>query len=120
MSEHPNLLLVRPEEFEHLLALVEQHKIEAADIRQVMQDAVVFPVGGNQQDYHRMLARVLDVSFGNKKGTPAKVGFALWSFNIGQEGFANYIANVNRNDVMTLMKEWLARQVGMNPGATKQ
>ena len=66
------------------------------------------------------LARAIDVMFnGNKTGKERGVGFCLLLFNFGEgPGRANYISNANRSDVVTLLKEQLARFEGqpLKPG----
>jgi hypothetical protein len=67
--------------------------------------------------YHRKmnaLARTLDEWFnGNDKGHDRKVGFCLMVFDFGEgPGRANYISNADRADVVTLLKEQLARFEG--------
>jgi hypothetical protein len=50
---------------------------------------------------------------GNAKGNYRKVGFCLMVFNFGDgPGRANYISNASRADVVTLLKEQLARFAG--------
>ena len=60
------------------------------------------------------LAHVLDRIFnGELKGFDRKVGFCLLVFNFGSDsGRCNYISNAERADVMTLLKEQLARWEG--------
>jgi hypothetical protein len=59
------------------------------------------------------LARQLDHLFnGDLRGQDRKVGFCLMAFNFGEAGRANYISNANRADVVTLLKEQLARFEG--------
>ena len=66
--------------------------------------------------YHKQmieLAQVLDQWFnGGAKGEDRKVGFALLVFDFGNEGLANYISNADRIDMITLLKEQLARFEG--------
>ena len=61
------------------------------------------------------LARAIDELFnGDLKGANRKVGFVLMVYNFGdQPGRCNYISNgADRKDVVTLMKEMIARFEG--------
>jgi hypothetical protein len=61
------------------------------------------------------LARAIDQLFnGDKRGNDRKVGFVLMVYNFGDEpGRCNYISNgADRKDVVTLMKEMIARFEG--------
>jgi hypothetical protein len=60
------------------------------------------------------LARTLDEWFnGESKGKDREVGFVLLVFEFGDKpGRANYISNADRADVVTLLKEQLARFEG--------
>jgi hypothetical protein len=50
---------------------------------------------------------------GDAKGDDRKVGFVLLVFPFeGREGRANYISNADRADVLTLLKEQVARFEG--------
>ena len=63
-----------------------------------------------------VLAHFLDEQFnGEARGEARKVGFVLMVFEYGDEpGRCNYISNgANRRDVVTLMKEMIARFEGM-------
>jgi hypothetical protein len=67
--------------------------------------------------HHRMMntiADLLDGTFnGDAKGEDRKVGWCLMVFPFeGFEGRANYISNASRADVVTLLKEQLARFEG--------
>jgi len=56
------------------------------------------------------LARFLDRTFnGDLRGHKRKNGFVLMVFPFGDEGRCNYISNGNRADVVTLLKEQIAR-----------
>ena len=59
-------------------------------------------------------AKALDELFnGDKKGDERTTGFVLLLFPFeGREGRANYISNAKRADVVTLLKEQLARFEG--------
>jgi hypothetical protein len=48
----------------------------------------------------------------NEDPSHPKVGFCLMMFNIGDTGRCNYISNVNRQDVVCLLKEQLAHFEG--------
>ena len=55
------------------------------------------------------LAEQMDHFFnGDLRGEDRQVGFVLLVLNFGKVGRANYISNVNRADVVTLLKEQLA------------
>lgn len=61
------------------------------------------------------LAQVVQELF-NGKGTrvqDSKVGFVLMVFALNDKSRANYISNANRQDVIVLLKEQLARFEGM-------
>jgi hypothetical protein len=60
------------------------------------------------------LARAVDeVLNGEAKGKDRDYGFILMVFPFnGHEGRANYISNANRADVVTMLKEQLARFEG--------
>ncbi len=73
-----------------------------------------------QQEYREKMnaiARVLDETFnGNAKGSDRKTGFVLMVYPFGEAGVkdrCNYISNgADRRDVVTLMKEMIARFEG--------
>jgi hypothetical protein len=48
----------------------------------------------------------------NPKVTARTTGFVLLTFPFDRKGRANYISNANRTDVVTLLKEQLARFEG--------
>lgn len=61
------------------------------------------------------IARMLDLVFnGQRKGHKRQTGFVLMVFPYGdQTGRCNYISNgADRNDIVTLMKEMIARFEG--------
>jgi hypothetical protein len=61
------------------------------------------------------LAREIDHLFnGDLRGEDRNVGFALMVFKFGDAGRANYMSNANRDDVITLLKEQLARFEGQS------
>jgi hypothetical protein len=59
------------------------------------------------------LAQAINIVL-NGKDRPNKIGFCLHVFQIGytEGGRVNYISNCNREDMLTAMKEWLARAEG--------
>lgn len=58
------------------------------------------------------LATLLDRFF-NDKGKERQTGFVLLVYDLGEgPGRANYISNTNRENVVTLLKEQLARFEG--------
>lgn len=59
------------------------------------------------------LAEVLDETF-NGKTRPRRVGFALLVFEFGKTkgGRVNYISNADRSEMITAMREYLARAEG--------
>lgn len=72
------------------------------------------PIDPRYRQKMNALAKTLDEWFnGNDKGTDRKVGFCLLVFDFGEgPGRANYISNAQRADVVTLLKEQLARFEG--------
>lgn len=74
------------------------------------------PIDPEFRDKMNRLARSLQTLF-NGEGTriaDSKVGFALMVFHMNKEGGrANYISNAQRADVITLLKEQVARFEGM-------
>ena len=72
------------------------------------------PIDPRYEQKMQALARSLDEWFnGNDKGKDRKVGFALMVFDFGEgPGRANYISNASRENVVTLLKEQLARFEG--------
>lgn len=71
-----------------------------------------------EEEYRRkmnaVVAKTLDEFFnGDKHGQDRTVGFVLMVFRFGDEGRCNYISNgADRRDVVTLMKEMIARFEG--------
>lgn len=65
-------------------------------------------------DMMNAIAHGLDeILNGKAKGKDRKVGFCVMLFNFGEgPGRCNYISNASRNDVVTLLKEQLARFQG--------
>lgn len=70
-----------------------------------------------EAQYHAQmtgLARALDEVFnGDNKGSDRETGFVLMVFKFSDKGRCNYISNgADRQDVVTLMKEMIARFEG--------
>jgi hypothetical protein len=70
-----------------------------------------------EEEYHAKMVAVvqtLDELFNGKIGGPdRKVGFVLMVFPFGEGGRTNYMSNgVDRKDIVTLMKEMVARFEG--------
>lgn len=68
-------------------------------------------------DTMNSLAGALDeVLNGSAKGDARKVGFALLTYNFGEQlegtGRINYVGNGNREDVLIALKELIARWEG--------
>jgi hypothetical protein len=59
------------------------------------------------------VAKGLDDVF-NGPVRPKKYGFALLVFEFGKtdNGMVDYVSNAERNDMITAMKEWVARAEG--------
>ena len=72
------------------------------------------PIEAEHHDKMNALARGIDESFnGDAKGVDRKVGFVLLVFPFGEnEGRCNYISNADRNDIVTMLKEQVARFEG--------
>jgi len=71
------------------------------------------PIEQKYRQQMNALAGFLDEHFnGASKGNARKTGFVLLVFDFGDKGRANYISNANRADVVTLLKEQLARFEG--------
>lgn len=75
--------------------------------------------GPIQQQYHakmNKLARVIDEWFNGKRrpNRQPKVGFILLTAEFGKidGGRVNYISNGNRDDMLAMMREYLARAEG--------
>lgn len=73
------------------------------------------PISPELRKMMQMLAEALDEAL-NGKVRPKKVGFALLTYNFGEEiegtGRVNYIGNGKREDVLVALKELLARWEG--------
>ena len=89
-------------------------QFEGIDPNQRLGDAPV------EADYHgkmEFLARQIDHLFnGDLRGQDREVGFVLLVFPFGdKEGRANFMSNgADRQDVVTLMKEMIARFEGQS------
>ena len=72
------------------------------------------PIDPRYREKMKALAKTLDEGFnGPAKGDDRKVGFVLMVFEFGSDkGRTNYISNADRTDVVTLLKEQLARFEG--------
>lgn len=72
------------------------------------------PIEPEYLEKMNVLAGAIDRLFNlDKKGADREVGFCLMIFNFGEgAGRANYISNANREDVIVLLKEQLARFQG--------
>jgi hypothetical protein len=78
--------------------------------REILGDGPIEPAFEAQMNG---LATALDQVFnGDLRGEGRKVGFCLMVFNFGDTGRANYISNAHRADVITMLKEQLARFEG--------
>ena len=85
---------------------------EKTPVTQRLGDA---PIEPQYIEKMNALARAIDELFnGDLKGANRKVGFVLMVYNFGdQPGRCNYISNgADRKDVVTLMKEMIARFEG--------
>lgn len=73
------------------------------------------PIEPRYIEQMNQLARYLDQRFnGLAKGKGKKTGFVLLVFPFGNhEGRCNYISNAEREDVIVLLKEQLARFQGI-------
>jgi hypothetical protein len=72
------------------------------------------PVDPRYVEQMNSLAQMLDESFnGEAKGKDRTIGFCLLLFEFGNDpGRINYISNADRADVVTMLKEQLARFEG--------
>jgi hypothetical protein len=72
------------------------------------------PIEPAYREKMNLIAGFLDEQFnGDLRGKDRKVGFCLMLFEFGEgAGRANYISNADRADVVTLLKEQLARFEG--------
>lgn len=71
------------------------------------------PIEEAYREQMTRLANLIDQFFnGELRGKDRKVGFVLMVFNFDEDGRANYISNADRSDVVTMLKEQLARFEG--------
>jgi len=71
------------------------------------------PIEPEYQRQMEAVARALDGVFNRElKGHARKTGFVLMVFPFGEGGRTNYISNANRAQVLTLLKEQVARFEG--------
>ena len=73
------------------------------------------PIEPKYVDQMNALAGFLDRTFnGEAKGENRKTGFVLLVFGLGEvdSGRCNYISNAEREDIVVLMKEMIARFEG--------
>jgi hypothetical protein len=72
------------------------------------------PIEEQYRDKMQQLARAIDDFFNEgATGDDRKTGFCLMVFPFeGFDGRANYISNANRDDIVILLKEQLARFQG--------
>jgi hypothetical protein len=73
------------------------------------------PIEESYREKMRAIAQTLDEFFnGEAKGKDRKTGFVLLAFPFGaQDGRCNYISNgADRRDIVTMMKEQIARFEG--------
>jgi hypothetical protein len=80
--------------------------------------------GPVQEAYRRLMtgiARALDETFNPNPNLPKTTGFVLLVFPFGdaQSGRINYLSNGERGDVVTAMKELVARFEGRHPEETQ-
>lgn len=63
---------------------------------------------------YQKIARTLDVTLNGPSAKPKRIGFALFVFEFGKVsgGRVNYVSNADRADMLTAVKEWLARAEG--------
>ena len=72
------------------------------------------PIEAKYRDFMNNLAHAIDdILNGKATGDDKKTGFCLLMFDFGEgPGRCNYISNANRDGVVTLLKEQLARFQG--------
>lgn len=71
------------------------------------------PIQAKYREGMNALATHLDHAF-NGDDRPRKIGFVLLMAEFGQieGGRVNYISNADRQDIIAMLKEWLARAEG--------
>ena len=80
------------------------------DKQETLGDA---PIEEEYRAKMNFLAEQMDHFFnGDLRGEDRHTGFCLMVFEFGNAGRANYISNANRADVVTMLKEQLARFEG--------
>jgi len=70
------------------------------------------PVEAQYAEKMKNVARNVDIMF-NGPGGGRDIGFILMVFPFEDRGRCNYMSNANREDVIVLLKEQLARFQGM-------
>lgn len=73
------------------------------------------PIVERHREQMAAVAEVLDELFNGKaKGPDRQIGFAVLVFPFGatEGGRVNYISNADREDMLTAMKEFIARAEG--------
>ena len=71
------------------------------------------PIEEEYAEKMKQLAYLLDEFWnGDAKGEARTTGFVLLVFPFGEGGRCNYISNAERDDVVTMLKEQLARFEG--------
>jgi hypothetical protein len=75
------------------------------------------PISAEYREMMNVLAEMIDTMF-NGPGKPPKVGFVLLTTKFGQTsgGRVNYIGNGSREDMIVMMKEYVARAEGRVTG----
>jgi len=80
------------------------------------------PIERKHYEIMNKLGRFLDHAFNGPslaRNQPSKTGFVLLVFDLGEAGGRmNYISNANRSDVVTALKEQVARFEGRMTGDT--
>ena len=73
------------------------------------------PISEIYRESMNELCRIIDDAF-NRPGKPKTIGFALLMYNFGEDikgtGRVNYIGNGRREEVLTALKELVARWEG--------
>lgn len=73
------------------------------------------PIEERYREHMNALANAIDEYLNGppeERAEPKKNGFIVIMFEFGLKGRANYISNASRQDVITLLKEQLARFEG--------
>jgi hypothetical protein len=84
-----------------------------------MTDPTHGPIEGKQREIMNGIAEVLDEAF-NMGERPKKIAFVLLTAHFGdyKGGRVNYISNGERGDIVTMMKELIARFEGRHSQET--